>query len=124
MPLSNIQLCHMDPIDRAAGTFSVTAHSDAGDQFATFRCSSEHAARDLRNAIRENADALHGARDYRERPGRRPTAADVALRCGPPLSPADVEALALGLEAAPGENGLLHRAAAALRALAPVAAGA
>lgn len=67
MALANIQLCHMDALDRAAGRFSVTVHSEAGDQFATFHCSSERAAHDLRNAIRDNADSLHRVADYRDR---------------------------------------------------------
>ena len=65
MPLANIQLCHMDPQDRAKGKFTVTVHDDAGHLLATFDCSSEHDARQLRNAIREHADRLRRVADYR-----------------------------------------------------------
>ena len=67
MPLKNIQLCHIDPVDRANDVFDVTANSDDGKQLAVFRCSSESSALKLRSAIRDHADELRRAADYRER---------------------------------------------------------
>lgn len=68
MPLKNIQLCTIDPSNRADGKFDVTVHSDDGNQLAIFACSSEENALRLRSAIRENADFLRRAADYRARP--------------------------------------------------------
>ncbi len=67
MSLTSIQLCTIDPVDRAAGHFVVTAYSDDGKQMAIFDCSSEHDALRLRTAIREHADQLRRVADYRER---------------------------------------------------------
>lgn len=64
MPLKSIQLCHMDPVDRGRTAFTVTVNSDDGKQHATFNCSSESAARALRNAIRDHADELRRVADY------------------------------------------------------------
>jgi len=64
MALKSIQSCHMDPINRAEGKFTVTANSDDASQQAIFRCSSEDAARKLRDAIREHADELRRVYDY------------------------------------------------------------
>lgn len=74
MALKNIQQAHMDPVNRAEGKFSVTVHSDDGNVMATFACSSEHDARALRDAIREHADRLHHAANYRERHHRAESA--------------------------------------------------
>ena len=65
MALKNIQLCHMDPSNRAEGKFTVTINSEDGLQLATFDCSSEAFARQLRNAIRDYADQLRRVADYR-----------------------------------------------------------
>jgi len=65
--LKDIQLAAINPIDRAVGRFEVVVHSDDGNQIAQFDCSSEHAAIMLRNAIREHADRLRHAADYRPR---------------------------------------------------------
>ena len=67
MSLSNIQLCTIDAVDRAAGKFQVTVHSDDGKQLAIFDCTGEMEALKLRTAIREHADQLRRAADYRER---------------------------------------------------------
>ena len=67
MALQSTQLCHMDPVDRASGKFTVTCNTEAGDVLATFACSSEHDARQLRNAIRDHADKLARVADYRDR---------------------------------------------------------
>ena len=67
MALKSIQLATIDVVDRAEDRFSVTVHSDDGNMLATFACSSEHSARMLRDAIREHADRLHWAANYRER---------------------------------------------------------
>ena len=58
MALKNIQLCHMDPVNRAEGKFSVTANSDDGRLQAVFYCDSEDDARKLRDAIRDHATEL------------------------------------------------------------------
>ena len=71
MSLTSIQLCAIDPVDRAAGKFQVTVHSDDGKQLAIFDCSSEMDARRLRTAIREHADQLRRVADYRERQANR-----------------------------------------------------
>jgi hypothetical protein len=71
MSLKSTQLCHMDSVNRAEGKFSVTVHSEDGNVQATFACSSERAAHALRNAIREHADKLHHAANYRERGANR-----------------------------------------------------
>lgn len=68
MSLKNIQLAAINPINRAEGRFEVVVHSDDGNQIAQFDCSSEHDAITLRNAIREHADRLRHAADYR--PGK------------------------------------------------------
>lgn len=68
MALQSIQQCHIDPINRAEGKFTVTVHADDGNQLAVFDCSSEADAIKLRNAIRDHADRLRRAADYRERP--------------------------------------------------------
>lgn len=65
MALKDIQLCHMDPEDRANQKFSVTAHDNDGKQQATFECTTEFNARMLRNAIRDYADKLRYVVDYR-----------------------------------------------------------
>lgn len=65
MALTSIQLCHMDPSNRAEGKFTVTINSDDGHQHATFDCNSEHDAIVLRNAIRDHADRLRRVADYR-----------------------------------------------------------
>lgn len=80
MSLASIQLCTIDPVDRAAGHFAVTAYSDDGKQMAIFDCSSEHDALRLRTAIREHADRLRRAADYRDRKNPSATAALVQLR--------------------------------------------
>ena len=67
MSLKNIQLAAINPINRAEGRFEVVVHSDDGDQIAQFDCSSERDAITLRNAIREHADRLRHAADYRPR---------------------------------------------------------
>lgn len=67
MSLSSNQLCAIDPVDRAAGKFQVTVHSDDGKQLAIFDCSSEPDALRLRTAIREHADQLRRVADYRDR---------------------------------------------------------
>lgn len=69
--MKSIQLCHMDPVDRATGKFSVTAHSDEEHMRVDFACSSERSARMLRDAIREHADKVSNVLDARERPRRR-----------------------------------------------------
>ena len=66
MALKSIQLCHMDPEDRANDKYSVTVHTEDGKVHATFDCSSEYDARVLRNAIREHADKLRRVADYRD----------------------------------------------------------
>lgn len=70
MPLSNIQLAAINPINRhpLANRFEVVVHSDDGNQIAMFDCASETDAIKLRNAIREYADKLRRVADYR--PGR------------------------------------------------------
>lgn len=67
MALASIQLCHIDPIDRAAGKFQVTVHHEGDNMQALFTCSSERDAIALRNAIREHADCLSDVFDFRER---------------------------------------------------------
>jgi hypothetical protein len=64
MALKIIQLCHMDPSNRAEGKFTVTVHDEEGNKSAEFDCASEHDARQLRNAIREHADRLRRVADY------------------------------------------------------------
>lgn len=54
----NIELCHIDPVDRAADLFEVTVQDSAGTKLAIFRCSGEGNARRLRDAIRDYADEL------------------------------------------------------------------
>jgi len=71
MSLTSIQLCTIDPVDRAAGKFQVTVHSDDGKQLAIFDCSSEPDALRLRTAIREHADQLRRVADYRDRQAER-----------------------------------------------------
>ena len=66
MALQSIQLCHMDPVDRARQKFTVQINSDDGKMLAVFDCSSEHDAIKLRNAIREHADQLRRVADYRD----------------------------------------------------------
>lgn len=80
MSLASIQLCTIDPVDRAAGHFAVTAYSDDGKQMAIFDCSSEPDALRLRTAIREHADRLRRAADYRDRKNPSATAVLVKLR--------------------------------------------
>lgn len=58
MPLKDIQLCHMDPLDRESGWFQVTAHSNDQAASVTFDCDSESDAKKLRDAIREHAACL------------------------------------------------------------------
>lgn len=65
MALKDIQLCHIDPSNRAEGKFTVTVHSDDGKQLAVFDCDSERAAIALRNAIREQATQLKRVFDCR-----------------------------------------------------------
>lgn len=64
MALKDIQLCHMDPVDRAQDKFTVTVHSEGGSLYAMFDCSSKHDARELRNAIRDHATRLKRVADY------------------------------------------------------------
>lgn len=64
MSLKSIQLCHIDPVNRAENVFEVTVHSDDQQQLAIFRCSSETGALKLRDAIREHADTLRRAANY------------------------------------------------------------
>lgn len=79
MSLASIHLCAIDPVDRAAGKFQVTVHSDDGKQLAIFDCSSEMDALRLRTAIREHADQLNRVADYRERKVPSNTAAQVPV---------------------------------------------
>mgnify|MGYP001276664421 CR=1 FL=1 len=79
MSLTSIQLCTIDPVERAAGKFQVTVHSDDGRQLAIFDCSSEMDALHLRTAIREHADQLRRVADYRERKTSAATAGQVPV---------------------------------------------
>lgn len=74
MGLKSIQLCHMDPSNRARDEFTVTCNSDDGHLLATFDCASEGAARHLRDAIRDYAVQLRRVADYRPARQERPTA--------------------------------------------------
>lgn len=71
MPLKDIQLAAINPIDRSSGRFEVIVHSDDGNQIAMFDCSSEADALAVRNVIREHATRLRHVADYRPR-GARP----------------------------------------------------
>lgn len=77
MSLTSIQLCTIDPVDRAAEKFQVTVHSDDGKQLAIFDCTGEMEALKLRTAIREHADQLRRVADYRERKTANPVPVDV-----------------------------------------------
>jgi hypothetical protein len=63
--MKNIQLCHIDPINRAEDKFTVTAHSDDGNAHVTFLCIGEHNALKLRDAIRQYAEKVRNVADYR-----------------------------------------------------------
>ena len=65
MALKSIQLCHIDPVNRAEGAFTVTINGDDGNISAVLRCSSELDAIRLRNAIRDHADYLARVDDFR-----------------------------------------------------------
>jgi hypothetical protein len=64
MALKTIQLCHIDPLNRVDGIFTVTCNSDSGEQNAVFLCTSERDAIDLRNAIRQYAERLLSVSDF------------------------------------------------------------
>ena len=66
MPLQSIQLATISPSNKAEGKYTVTVHSDDGQQMADFDCSSERDAITLRNAIREHADRLRHVNDFRD----------------------------------------------------------
>lgn len=65
MPLKSIQLATISPVDRAAGKYTVTAHSDDGHQSVDFDCIGEDNAIALRNAIRQHAERVRHVADYR-----------------------------------------------------------
>lgn len=65
MPLKDINLCQISPINRAEGKFTVTTYSDDGQVQATFDCDSEDDAIRLRSAIRQHATQLRSVADYR-----------------------------------------------------------
>jgi hypothetical protein len=65
MSLKNIQLAAINPINRLNNLFEVVVHSDDGYQIAMFDCTGESGAIKLRDAIREHADKLRRAAEYR-----------------------------------------------------------
>ncbi len=65
MALKSIQLATISPSNRAEGKFIVDVHSDDGKLTATFDCSSECDAVQLRKAIRDHADQLRRVSDFR-----------------------------------------------------------
>ena len=71
MALKSIQLCHIDPVNRATSKFEVTVHNDEGDVLAIFSCGSEHDAIKLRNAT-QHAERLRRVADYRDSNAKAP----------------------------------------------------
>jgi predicted secreted protein len=67
MALEDIQLCHVDWLNKAEGTMCVTVWSDDQTQNATFLCDDERSAIMLRNAIRQYAVRLRRVNDFSER---------------------------------------------------------
>lgn len=61
--LTSRELATISPSNRREGRFTVDVYSDDGRQFASFNCGSDHAARALRDAIREHADSLRYVHD-------------------------------------------------------------
>jgi hypothetical protein len=75
MALKSAQLCDIDPRIDDAGVklFHVTVWSDELTKFATFTCATESAALALCAAIREHADRLYRAADYRGAAPEKPS---------------------------------------------------
>ena len=70
MAMENTKLTTVMPVDKGETTFGVTAQSQSQDgwMLARFRCSGQHSAEALRDAIREHADSLHYVVDLRQHP--------------------------------------------------------
>ena len=66
--MENTKLTTVMPVDKGETTFGVTAQSQDGWMLARFRCSGQHSAEALRDAIREHADSLHYVVDLRQHP--------------------------------------------------------
>ena len=66
--MKNTKLITIVPVDKGETIFDVTALSQDGSMFARFRCSGQHTAEALRDAIRKHADSLHYVVDLRQHP--------------------------------------------------------
>lgn len=68
MAMENTKLTTVIPVDKGETIFDVTVQSQDGWMLARFRCSGQHSAVALRDAIREHADSLHYVVDLRQHP--------------------------------------------------------